>query len=97
MALERAQTRQYFWSYGHPGYGEHTRIERVGWQVGNSHHDGACIAWMDEAECGACGNQTLCLLTDSSDDEYGPVRLCQSCITAMFAHPDAQSPSAEGQ
>ena len=44
----------------------------------------APYAWADMDVCMGCGEEKVCLHADSSDDEYGAVRLCSECIAGIF-------------
>ena len=61
------------------------------WVVGEGNYSRHLEAWVERAECSACGETCDCLHTDSSGREYGPVILCVRCIMAMLASkaPDA--------
>lgn len=38
------------------------------------------IKLSDEHECDCCGNKRICVVIDSSMDEYGPGKVCTQCI-----------------
>jgi len=38
----------------------------------------------DEYECDKCGNKRICVVIDSSMDEYGPGKVCVQCIKESF-------------
>ena len=54
------------------------------WALGEGNYCARIVAWIQEAECLVCHEQQICLHMDSSDDEYGPGRLCRSCVNLLF-------------
>lgn len=48
------------------------------------------MIWIDEGECDVCKNKITCLLVDSSEDEYGPGRICLECVNEMFQEKERQ-------
>ena len=44
-------------------------------------------AWSDVTLCDGCGQTCRCVLTDSSEDEYGPVALCAGCFAQVLDEP----------
>lgn len=41
-------------------------------------------ARVDHGKCTRCDGETTCLITDTSEDEYGPCVLCRPCIEELF-------------
>ena len=39
---------------------------------------------IDVATCDVCNEETLCLVIDSSAEEYGPGRICKDCANSLF-------------
>jgi len=39
----------------------------------------------DEYECDCCGNKRICVVIDSSMDEYGPGKVCTQCIDDVLS------------
>ena len=40
--------------------------------------------WMELSPCHVCGEKSMCLNIDSSEDEYGPGIICKKCVEKMF-------------
>lgn len=63
--------------------------------LGNSGYGRSKEAEIEETLCDSCKENKVCLCTDSSDGEYGPVNLCFDCIKNLFAEyglPDVKEP-----
>ena len=63
--------------------------ERGRWHFGKGPYSSRLEAWPATEVCDGCGQTVRCLLTDPSGREYGPIYLCQPCITAILKGPDA--------
>ena len=40
--------------------------------------------WVENLGCSVCLELKVCLVMDSSEDEYGPGSICQDCINKSF-------------
>lgn len=66
-----------------------TETERKYRDLGTAKYSRRRYAWVETGQCHGCGHERACIATDSSMDEYGPVRLCRSCVDGFFD--DAQA------
>ena len=37
-----------------------------------------------DATCNVCGRDKVCLMIDSSEEEYGPGAICADCVSRAF-------------
>lgn len=40
--------------------------------------------WLEEEKCSLCGNTTVCIASDGSEEEYDYACMCLSCIRSAF-------------
>lgn len=59
------------------------------WDLGEGPYSSTLEAWKATWVCDGCGETVRCLATDPSHREYGPIYLCQPCITAILEGTDA--------
>ena len=52
--------------------------------LGEADYSGDKVVWTRGRKCDMCSIKSLCLHTDSSSDEYGPVILCLPCIKRIM-------------
>jgi len=45
---------------------------------------------LEERRCVECGQVKQCLVFDHSEDEYGTIDFCRTCLNNFFDHPMPQ-------
>lgn len=53
-------------------------------RVGAARNGRAVTVRYGATNCVMCEARTMCLAFDSSEDEYGPVRVCKPCVSKLF-------------
>jgi hypothetical protein len=60
----------------------------------NGKHRTGVLFALQRSICQGCGRTTSCIVTDSSEGEYEPGRICLRCIAELLAQPQKKSPES---